>query len=142
MGGVCLSACWEGSTPLGRKHPPRKEAPPHGKEAPPHGKEAPSRKEAPPPPSRPQHTVNERPVRILLECILIHIMFKRVCRYTDFNSCMHFFENFSGKLPMLTVGASSFRPSRNCMELSWADPGFFQNQNQREAPTCHSAKFS
>ena len=50
----------------------------------------------------------------------MHTIFKRVCRDTNCNTFMQFFENFTGKLPMLTVGASSFRPSRNCMELSWA----------------------
>ena len=41
-GGVCLSACWD--TPPSRHSPPG---------------------------SRLRHTVNERPVRILLECILV-----------------------------------------------------------------------
>ena len=46
QGGVCISACWD-TTPL--PHP----------------------REQTPPGSRLQHTVNGRPVRILLECILV-----------------------------------------------------------------------
>ena len=46
--GVCLSACWD-TLP-----PPRQ-----------------SRQPPPPPGGRLQHTVNEQPVRILLECILL-----------------------------------------------------------------------
>ena len=46
--GVCLSACWD-TTP-----PPEQN---------------------PPPGSRLRHTVNERPVRILLECILVFYLF-------------------------------------------------------------------
>ena len=51
----------EGGTPLGRRHP-RKDAP-----HPPPMKENPT----------PRNTVNERPVRILLECILV---FFDVCK--------------------------------------------------------------
>ena len=45
-GGVCLSACWD--IPTRSRHPPG---------------------------GRLQHTVNERPVRILLECILVYYLF-------------------------------------------------------------------
>ena len=48
-------------TPLPREDPPRADTPP---EQTPPGPD-------PPPGSRLQHTVNERPVRILLECILV-----------------------------------------------------------------------
>ena len=52
--------------PLGsRHHPPWEADPPPGKQTPP--------PEADPPGSRLQHTVNERPVRILLECILVNV---------------------------------------------------------------------
>ena len=54
-GGVCLSACWDITTPPQEGGTPQKEVPP--------------RKEAPP-----RHTVNERPVRIL-ECILVQYAF-------------------------------------------------------------------
>ena len=47
-GGVCLSACWD-TTPPWSRHPPLG--------------------------SRLWHTVNERPVRILLECILVYLKF-------------------------------------------------------------------
>ena len=54
-GGVCLSACWDipprEQTPPGSRHPPGPDTRPG---------------------SRLQHTVNERPVRILLECILVY----------------------------------------------------------------------
>ena len=49
--GVCLSACWDTPPPPRTRHPPGSR-PPLG--------------------SRLQPTVNERPVRILLECILVH----------------------------------------------------------------------
>ena len=61
-GGVCLSACWdtppEGGTSPGRKHPPQEGGTPWEGGTPPEG-------------GTPRHTVNERPVRILLECILV-----------------------------------------------------------------------
>ena len=54
---------------LGRKHPPGRKQCMLGRKHTLPGKEAVhARKEAPP-----QHTVNERPVRILLECILVNL---------------------------------------------------------------------
>ena len=95
--GVCLSACWDaipprmetplgwrtppgmenppwdGEPPLGWRTPPDGEPPPMenppGMETPPDGE--PPGMENPPSGSRLQHTVYERPVRILLECILV-----------------------------------------------------------------------
>ena len=66
-GGVCLSACWDTTpSPLEQTHP-REQTPPPQSRYPP--------KQTPPPPrSRHRHTVNERPVRILLECILVGIV--------------------------------------------------------------------
>ena len=80
--GVCLSACWDTNP-----NPPRADTPPgpgtplQGADTPPWsrhplGADTPPRSRHPlepgtPPGSRLQHTVNERPVRILLECILI-----------------------------------------------------------------------
>ena len=52
--------------PAPGRHPPDQADPPGTRQAPP----GPGRH--PPPGSRRQHTVNERPVRILLECILVH----------------------------------------------------------------------
>ena len=81
--GGCLSACWdttppqERGTPRERKNPPGKEAHPRQGGIPREGStprqgSAPPRKEASPGQgSITQHTVNERPVRILLECILV-----------------------------------------------------------------------
>ena len=71
--GVCLSACWD-TTPPGADTP-QEQTPP--------GPDPPSRH---PPRTRPpqnrhphrtrlQHTVYERPVRILLECILVLLCF-------------------------------------------------------------------
>ena len=80
--GVCLSACWD--TPPRSRHPNREQThppeqlsppsrPPLGADNPP--EQTPHRSRHPigadPPGSRLQHTVNERPVRILLECILV-----------------------------------------------------------------------
>ena len=85
---------WEGSPP-GREHPPPREGSTPRRKHTPAGKEAPPWKEAPPDPGKeappwegstpregsttpgrkhpPRHTVNERPVRILLECIFIYV---------------------------------------------------------------------
>ena len=68
-GGVCLSACWDTATPLRRRHPPaRRSSPCQGD---------PPAKETTPPRSRLRHTVNERLVRILLECILVLFVFSK-----------------------------------------------------------------
>ena len=60
-GGVCLSACWD-TTPLPGADTPPEQTPPE--------QTTPGADTTPPPGSRLRHTVNERPVRILLECIL------------------------------------------------------------------------
>ena len=84
--GVCLSACWDAIPPRDQADPPRMENPPGwrppGWRTPPDGEppqdgeppwmENPPRMENPPG-SRLQHTVYERPVRILLECILVFV---------------------------------------------------------------------
>ena len=80
-GGFCLNACWD-TPPRTRQTPPHPPGP--GRPTPP-----PPRDQTPPPPprdladppprdladpppgSRLQHRVYERPVRILLECILV-----------------------------------------------------------------------
>ena len=93
-GGVCLSACWD-TTPRTRQTPPQtrpmppdqadppQEQTPPGPGRPPQTRQTPPldhadpptphTRQTPPPGSRLQHTVYERPVRILLECILVHI---------------------------------------------------------------------
>ena len=90
-GGVCLNACWNTNPPLdqtpptpGPGRPPRSDTPldqtpPRDQAEPPRDQAEPPRDQADPPPgsdtpqgSRLQHTVYERPVRILLECILVH----------------------------------------------------------------------
>ena len=64
-------------TPLDGEPPPRWRTPPDGEpprmENPPGWRTPPDGE--PPPGSRLQHTVYERPVRILLECILVHFTF-------------------------------------------------------------------
>ena len=80
-GGVCLSACWdmtpwEAGPPRKQASPPQKQASPPGEQAPPGSRHPPGKQTSPkagtPPP---RHTVNERPVRILLECILVYCYF-------------------------------------------------------------------
>ena len=73
--GVCLSACWDARPPWTRHTPPGPGTPPPGSRPP--RPDPPSLDSPPPdqaPPSRLQHTVYEWPVRILLECILVHSM--------------------------------------------------------------------
>ena len=79
----CLPQCMLGYTPPGADPPPRSRHPPWSRQTPPEQTPTPPdqadplgadplRPGRPPPPrSRLQHTVNERPVRILLECILV-----------------------------------------------------------------------
>ena len=101
-GGVCLSACWDATTLPGAdtpqsRHPPGADPP----EQTPGSRHPPPRADTPweqsprsrcPPRSRPpwsrhpprsslRHTVNERLVRILLECILV---LKLRCVTADF----------------------------------------------------------
>ena len=65
---VCIKRPGSSSS---RRHPPREQTPPWEQTPPPQG-------------SRLQHTVNERPVRILLECILLEIYFLATwVRYCD-----------------------------------------------------------
>ena len=64
--GVCLSACWDTTPPPPSRPPRSRHHPPE--QTPPRSRHPRSRH--PPPGSRLRHTVNERPVRILLECIL------------------------------------------------------------------------
>ena len=77
-GGVCLSAC-PGYTPSPRadtprsRHLPRADTP--QEQTPPKSRHPP-RSRYLPTISRLRHTVNERPVRILLECILVMCMVK------------------------------------------------------------------
>ena len=102
IGGICLSACWDASPPPWTRQTPPNQAdppgtrqtpgtrdPPHKRGRPPPLDKAdtppdqadPPRDQRPPGPGRPplgsrrQHTVNERPVRILLECILVYCTF-------------------------------------------------------------------
>ena len=66
-GGVCLSACWDTIPPPREQTPLQDQTPPGTKYNPlPTGT-----KHTAPQGSRLRHTVNERPVRILLECILV-----------------------------------------------------------------------
>ena len=60
---------WTKETPPDQADPPRTKENPPGRENPPAGRTPPGR--------RLQHTVNERPVHILLECILVMTYFYR-----------------------------------------------------------------
>ena len=70
----------QGNPPPLARRPPRQGDPPW-EQTPPPGADPPwdqppsPRDQTPPPGSRLQHTVNERPVRILLECILVFYCF-------------------------------------------------------------------
>ena len=71
-------------TPPGRENPPDQADPPGTRQTPPLGpRRTPPAGRTPPPGRRLQHTVNERPVRILLECILVSTQFKVAvqCRF-------------------------------------------------------------
>ena len=76
-GGVCLSACWDtthqAGTPLLEQTPPRADTPTPREQTPlgRHPPTADTPPEADCPGSRLRHTVNEWPVPILLECILV-----------------------------------------------------------------------
>ena len=77
---VCDSVNRGGSPenpPLGTKETlPRDQAdPPRDQGEPPRDQAHPPRPRRPPPGRTLQHTVNERPVRILLECILVYFLF-------------------------------------------------------------------
>ena len=97
---VCLSACWDAippgtrqtpprirqtpspPTPLGpgrpppdQADPPRSGRPPGTRQTPPQIRQTPQDQADPPRASRLQHTVYERPVCILLECILVNFIF-------------------------------------------------------------------
>ena len=99
-GGVCLGACWDTTppqeqtppppwsrhAPLGadipRSRHPREQTPPRSRHPSPQSRHAPPKADTPsqkqttptadtPPKSRLRHMVNEQPVCILLECILV-----------------------------------------------------------------------
>ena len=72
QGGGCLPQCMLGYTPRSRHHPPpqTRYTPRTRHTSPPDQAHLPPRADTPLG-SRLQHTVNERPVRILLECILV-----------------------------------------------------------------------
>ena len=99
--GVCLSACWDTlppdqaepppgpgrpspgtdtTLPPGPGRPPRADPPRPGRPTPPGSRHPPDQAD-PPPGSRLQHTVYERPVRILLECILVFLVFATRAKY-------------------------------------------------------------
>ena len=63
-------------TPPKSRYPPRADT--HTHPPPPRSRYTPPPKQTPPPGSRLRYTVNERPVRILLECILVSIFLKKL----------------------------------------------------------------
>ena len=76
---------WEQTPPRSRppqeQTPPWEQTPPLGADTPPE-QTPPSRHPPPPPGSKLRHTVNERPVSTLLECILVHVINIVVLIYT------------------------------------------------------------
>ena len=99
--GVCLIAYWD--TP--RTRPPLKTGTPLGADAPldqapPQDQTPPPGADTPPPPSRLQHTVKERPVRILLECILVWGLFMQ-----SFVKSRHTFTGYIRPLLIVISGA-------------------------------------
>ena len=62
-------------TPPGSRHPPQEQIPPppSPRADTPGSRPPPGADTTPPPRTRLRHTVNERPVRILLECILVNV---------------------------------------------------------------------
>ena len=109
-GGVCLSACWDippgadtpppprpGRPPPDQADPPTADTPPleqtnhppRTRQTPPSSRHTtpPPRTRQTPPGSRLQHTVYERPVRILLECILVCFCFGSVCNEIQLRRC-------------------------------------------------------
>ena len=67
--------------------PPRRENPPRDQaDPPPEQADPPQTRQTPLPGRRLQHTVNERPVRILLECILVIDLFCNIVERMDFTS--------------------------------------------------------
>ena len=108
-------------TPPDQGEPPQpRRTPPRTKENPPRTKENPlGPRRTPPGPGRPprgrtlQHTVNERPVRILLECILVYlvnlldianIIFYRSLSYHLLHLLHHFPQEHLIKVPFLFQG--------------------------------------
>ena len=87
-GGGCLPRCMLGYTPLDQaetpldpgRHPPvTRQTPPGSRHTPPGTRQTPPQEQTPPG-SRLQHTVYERPVRIILECILVLRNFRIVLK--------------------------------------------------------------
>ena len=129
-GGVCPLP---GRTPLpARENPPACQGDPPGPDPPPPGPD-------PPPGSRLQHTINERPVRILLECILVlygRIQFrcKWVCYSFSLINAPNFFKCEHLRLPcnLFFIGENNLlnfvtcEHSLNCLissllsSVSWA----------------------
>ena len=75
-------------TPPGSRPPPQEQTPPSGSRHPPsrhppRTRHTPPGPDTPPPGSRLQHTIYERPVRILLECILVCkcLFTQKMCRW-------------------------------------------------------------
>ena len=83
-----------------RENPPGPRRPPRTRENPPGSRRPPGTRETPPG-SRLQHTVYERPVRILLECILVQLSNRRVICLTSGADTMFSF-SYIRKLPIVS----------------------------------------
>ena len=97
--------------PLGAYTPPPEQTPPW-EQTPPQSRHPPPQEQTPPPHrSGLWHTVNERPVRILLECILVFIKWSPqirgapVASWGPFFNILRYFEDY---IPLLTIKASQY----------------------------------
>ena len=72
-GGVCLSACWDATPPEPGRPPQTRQTPPRTRQTPPPRTDQadPPQDQADTPPPKQTLADYERPVRILLECILV-----------------------------------------------------------------------
>ena len=125
-GGVCLSACWD-TTPPQEEAPqeadtPKMETPPKSRHHPPRRRTPPRRRQTPPPPKKqtppqeadtPQEAGSsirsmERPVRILLECILVTACKRSLRQGNVFTPVCHSF--LQGCMPHCMLGYTPGHP--------------------------------
>ena len=88
-------------TPPGSRHPPPEQA-----DTPPGADTTPRARQTPPPGSRLQPTVNERPVRILLECILVSFYFN--FNINILNKCSHIIATDSSIIYFMVFGQLTY----------------------------------
>ena len=102
---------WEQTPPRTRQTPPPGADTPPGEQTPPSPGQAdpPWARQTPPPRSRLQPTVNERPVRILLECILVSFYFNfNINILIILNKCSHIIANDSSIIYFMVFGQLTY----------------------------------